>query len=639
MSTPNGENDEMKTTPAPHERVDRDPAWAVSVNVVTHNQRRWIHETLQSVAAQQCSFPFEIVIADDASTDGTREAALEWAATYPGVCRVLPPSDRLGVSANHRRAFAAARGDAIAVIEGDDVWIRSDKLERQYAALAADASLVLVACRHLIVDGTGQAGFLSPLLEAAAFRTRLTSEDLADSNWFGTFSTTMFRASAVQRVDDEVWEAGPYDWLLAMAVTEWGDALLLGEVGTAYRQHHDGVWSSESAHSRARTLRSLLPRYRAVLGGRLDAALSRVEWHLNDGISQMNEVIEAAPAPDRPAQDFAIPLAQPDVIPCLSMIVVVDSTSTFAGDLEGLIGNDEEPYEIIIVDIADSPAGADILGGSDPRVRRFRVPHETDRVSALNLGILQARADMVAIMDPGLSTDRRLLIEHLERMVAQEIDVIVALPEGARAVDGKARSQRLFFDSLDEDWSLAIVRVSALMEGGLFDPLLGDHCFVDRWSDLTSRTRTVLTAEAWGASRDQKASRLTTAVEALDRIIDRVVDSTEFDSFRDLMRPYPADDAARRECLMIAALLADTGASAQRRWSAGARRLRRALENPVHRKILRTEHRITEFDLHRVEDALSAPSTGRGGERLLLRSQALVRRVIHRLGRSDDRLR
>lgn len=616
------------------ERRDAAADVAVTVNVVTHNQREWIHDTLQSVSAQKCSFPIEIVIADDASTDGTREAALEWAANYDGVCRVLPPAERLGVSANHRRAFAAARGDAIAVLEGDDVWIRSDKLERQYLALGADPSLAMVACRHLIVDGTGAAGIVSPLIEATAFRARLTSEDLADSNWFGTFSTTMFRREAVEKIRDAVWEAGPYDWLLAMAVTERGDALLLGEIGTVYRQHRGGVWSSEAAHTRARALRAALPRYREALGGRLDAALSRVEWHLDHGIAHMPESTEDDPAPSSGRSEvFAVPLPQPNTVPELSMVVVIDSPVTSRVGLEHLLGPVGDPYELIVVSIVDRESPAELFSNPDPRVRQFCVPHQTDRVSALNLGIQQARAEVVAIIDSDRPPERHLLMDQLDRMVSGASDVMVVRPEGVAEVEDPCDWQRALYDSLEKDWSRALVRRAALDEHGLFDPLLGDHCFVDRWSALAAEARIVGSDAAVASVGERGPSTPVTAVEALDRLVDRVVDSEGLEAFRDLTRPYPADDAVRRECLMIVALLADTSETARVRWTVGARRLRRALASPLHRRVLRTEHQITEYHVHDVERALADQTSGRGLSGIMARGLAVVSRLIHRWGR------
>lgn len=621
------------------ERRDGQPNCIVSVSVVTHNQREWILDTLQSVSAQRCSFPIEVVIADDASTDGTREAALEWAAAYDGMCRVLPPAERLGVSANHRRAFAAARGDAIAVIEGDDVWIRSDKLERQYSTLSADPSLAMVASRHVIVDGSGAAGFISPQIEAAAFRSRFTSDDLADSNWFGTFSTSMFRREAVERIRDEVWQAGPYDWLLAMAVTEWGDALLLGEVATAYRQHRGGVWSSESAESRARALRLMIPTYREVLGGRLDSALSRVEWHLDYGIAQMEE----APERDASSRDalgdaftetFAFPLPHPEPVPELSMVIVVEGRSTPAtGVLESLIGPANTRLELIAVSIDDAEAQSTWAPSSDPRIRQFRLPHRTDRISALNLGIQQARSEVVAILDSEDLPDRELIAQQVGQIVSGDADVVVVRPDGVATIDDPHQWQRAVWDTLDENWSRALVRVSSLDGHGLFDPTLGDHCFVDRWSALASRVRIIGADSSWVASSGRRPSDVATAIETLDRVIDRVVEASGLGAFRDLTRPYPADDAVRRECLMIGALLADTSTSSRVRWAVGARRLRRALGSPAHRRVLRIEHQLTEFYLLHVERSVAGSTTRAGAVRVWAEGRSIASRLLRRFRR------
>src|SRR4051812_33860573 len=56
----------------------------VSVCVITHNHAKFIGQCLQSILDQAVSFDFEVIVGDDASTDGTRDIVLDFAARYPG---------------------------------------------------------------------------------------------------------------------------------------------------------------------------------------------------------------------------------------------------------------------------------------------------------------------------------------------------------------------------------------------------------------------------------------------------------------------------------------------------------------------------------------------------------------------------
>jgi GT2 family glycosyltransferase len=96
----------------------------VSVVIPTYNRAHLIGRALGSVAAQTRPAE-EIIVVDDGSTDGTAEAVAKMAA---GV-RVLR-QEHAGVSAARNRGIAAARGEWIAFLDSDDVWLPR-KLERQ----------------------------------------------------------------------------------------------------------------------------------------------------------------------------------------------------------------------------------------------------------------------------------------------------------------------------------------------------------------------------------------------------------------------------------------------------------------------------------------------------------------------------
>lgn len=60
----------------------------VSVIVLTYNQEKLIGRTLDSIIAQECDFPFEIIVGEDCSTDGTLTVCREYEARYPGIIRL-----------------------------------------------------------------------------------------------------------------------------------------------------------------------------------------------------------------------------------------------------------------------------------------------------------------------------------------------------------------------------------------------------------------------------------------------------------------------------------------------------------------------------------------------------------------------
>jgi glycosyltransferase involved in cell wall biosynthesis len=115
----------------------------VSAVVTSYNARHFLGEAVDSVLAQTLR-DWELLIADDGSTDGSPALAEDYARRDPRV-RVLEHPDRVnrGASATRNLGAAAARGRYLAFLDGDDVWL-PDKLEQQVALLEAHPEAVMV---------------------------------------------------------------------------------------------------------------------------------------------------------------------------------------------------------------------------------------------------------------------------------------------------------------------------------------------------------------------------------------------------------------------------------------------------------------------------------------------------------------
>tara|TARA_B110000459_G_scaffold160664_1_gene176496 strand:+ start:5034 stop:6077 length:1044 start_codon:yes stop_codon:yes gene_type:complete len=128
----------------------------VSVIISTYQQVDYIKACLDGILLQQTEFVFEIIIGEDDSTDGTREICIEYAEKYPDKIRLflrertlshlLDNNGLLVKRLNGIFGFSllSARGKYIAVCEGDDYWIDSNKLQKQIDILENSPSIGLV---------------------------------------------------------------------------------------------------------------------------------------------------------------------------------------------------------------------------------------------------------------------------------------------------------------------------------------------------------------------------------------------------------------------------------------------------------------------------------------------------------------
>jgi glycosyltransferase involved in cell wall biosynthesis len=123
----------------------------VTVLIAVRDGLPWVREAIESVLAQ--TFPdFELLLVDDASSDGTPEAAEVYGD--PRI-RVLRNERNLGQVPSLNRGLREARGEYVARLDADDVCL-PERLERQVVVLDADDSVALVGTWLDVVDERGR---------------------------------------------------------------------------------------------------------------------------------------------------------------------------------------------------------------------------------------------------------------------------------------------------------------------------------------------------------------------------------------------------------------------------------------------------------------------------------------------------
>ncbi len=116
----------------------------VSAGILCYNQAQYIRQTVDCVLAQRTRYPFEIVIGDDGSTDGSREILEDYERRFPGKVRLLPRAPNKGVLMNYADTVSYCRGKYIAFCSGDDYWHNPNKLELEVDFLEKNPDYGLV---------------------------------------------------------------------------------------------------------------------------------------------------------------------------------------------------------------------------------------------------------------------------------------------------------------------------------------------------------------------------------------------------------------------------------------------------------------------------------------------------------------
>ncbi|UVR29774.1 glycosyltransferase [Bacteroides fragilis] len=127
----------------------------VSICCITYNHVAHISQCLDGFLMQKTTFIFEILIHDDASTDGTADIIRKYVAKYPHLIKPVYQVENQyskGVKIMSTYNYSRARGKYIALCEGDDYWIDPLKLQKQIDVLESDSSIGLVYTDFYVYD-------------------------------------------------------------------------------------------------------------------------------------------------------------------------------------------------------------------------------------------------------------------------------------------------------------------------------------------------------------------------------------------------------------------------------------------------------------------------------------------------------
>ncbi len=215
----------------------------VSIICHTYNHINYIRDALNGFLMQKTDFPFEIIVHDDASTDGTRKIVQEYAEKYGNIIKIiLQDNNQFGLGKSPLSfTWKKAKGKYIALCEGDDYWTDVKKIQIQAQYLEQNPEVSVTFHDAYSVDSLQIQGMvLSP-------RNRRNYKE--EEHSLSPFIPTLTRM--VRNFD--------YTWLMVKALPVAGDVCLssfAGRFGSAvylndiepavYRIHHGGVWSSKS---------------------------------------------------------------------------------------------------------------------------------------------------------------------------------------------------------------------------------------------------------------------------------------------------------------------------------------------------------------------------------------------------------
>lgn len=217
----------------------------VSVCCLTYNHAAFIRQAIDSFLMQRTDFDFEILIHDDASTDGTREILKEYEARFPGVVKVMyQQKNTFSVTGKYPivNLYRLAMGQYIAECDGDDFWSDPCKLQKQVDFLDANPGYVMAHHAYMILEnGKTRVPHTDPPLD-------FSQVDLIRYTGLGYgigYSTRMFRNVFSEETEKDIEVmAGDYPFVVYLGTI--GSAKYIPGIAPSYyrRCHGGNSWCS-----------------------------------------------------------------------------------------------------------------------------------------------------------------------------------------------------------------------------------------------------------------------------------------------------------------------------------------------------------------------------------------------------------
>lgn len=227
----------------------------LSVCVITYNQELFIKDTIEGILRQKTNFPFEVLIADDCSTDSTRIICFEYADKYPDKIKVLNSVKNVGLTANFFNSIKMCSGKYIAICEGDDYWTDDFKLQKQVDFLEANNRFI--GCFHNTEERYQEGSKASFLYCDFPKATSVSYKELCFSNLIPTCSV-IFRNTYIKDIPDWVLKFKMADWVLHLINAEHGEFYYIPQVMGVHRLSENSAWSLQS---KSRNIQSVLEAY------------------------------------------------------------------------------------------------------------------------------------------------------------------------------------------------------------------------------------------------------------------------------------------------------------------------------------------------------------------------------------------
>ncbi len=213
----------------------------VSVCCITFNQVSYIRQCLDGILMQKTTFPFEVIIHDDCSTDGTTDIIREYQQKFPNIIKPIIQKENQ-YSKGVRKILATfvypkCEGTYFAICEGDDYWTDENKLQLQVDFLEKNPEYSMCFHRAKILN---ELELNSPLNSSEVSDREYSGNELFE-NWIVPTASIVFRRNMVDIKNNDRYSPLNGDIIIVLNCAKIGKIRGMNREMSVYRIHGSGV--------------------------------------------------------------------------------------------------------------------------------------------------------------------------------------------------------------------------------------------------------------------------------------------------------------------------------------------------------------------------------------------------------------
>lgn len=224
--------------------------YKLTILMPLYNREDYISEAIDSVLAQKTDFKFNLIIIDDASTDGSLKIAQSYEKMYPDIIQIIRNKENLKLIKTIIKGYEHTKADYFCVIDPDDYWIDEFKLQKAVDFLDKNTEFTIYATNTYLLDEDNKksiyVNFDGKEIDSD-FNDYLNGKAILGCSLGGVFRNVIFKDGVPSKlykiVDSKYANALRGDSFRNIIHLKEGKAHFVNEADSIYRLHSDGIWT------------------------------------------------------------------------------------------------------------------------------------------------------------------------------------------------------------------------------------------------------------------------------------------------------------------------------------------------------------------------------------------------------------